>query len=233
MALTPAPFSTAPSTLEVKPRGGFPLPGTIGPRLHGLPAPSAFPLGAAACPLSLRRRGKAISGTCGCLSSLPPGSSDLVCDLLGVKGKDILYIGDHIFGDILKSKKRQGWRTFLVVPELAKELHVWTEKSGEEQSGLGTGECMCGGQARSPSILCSDLLQAQSTALCVCVYESKREHSGFVQGGAPALCLCWSAVPLPLCGPKGWSPSPHSSRPGKGAASASEDRLLPSAHRAL
>ncbi|XP_071585378.1 cytosolic purine 5'-nucleotidase-like isoform X3 [Heliangelus exortis] len=57
------------------------------------------------------------------------GSSDLVCDLLGVKGKDILYMGDHIFGDILKSKKRQGWRTFLVVPELARELQVWTEKS--------------------------------------------------------------------------------------------------------
>ncbi|XP_069475110.1 cytosolic purine 5'-nucleotidase-like isoform X2 [Ambystoma mexicanum] len=57
------------------------------------------------------------------------GSSDVVCDLLGVKGKDILYIGDHIFGDILKSKKRQGWRTFLVVPELAKELNVWTEKT--------------------------------------------------------------------------------------------------------
>lgn len=55
----------------------------------------------------------------------------MVCDLLGVKGKDILYMGDHIFGDILKSKKRQGWRTFLVVPELARELQVWTEKSGE------------------------------------------------------------------------------------------------------
>uniref|UniRef100_A0A672R890 Cytosolic purine 5'-nucleotidase n=2 Tax=Sinocyclocheilus grahami TaxID=75366 RepID=A0A672R890_SINGR len=49
--------------------------------------------------------------------------------LLGAKGKDILYIGDHIFGDILKSKKRQGWRTFLVIPELAQELHVWTDKS--------------------------------------------------------------------------------------------------------
>lgn len=56
------------------------------------------------------------------------GSSDIVCDLLGVKGKDILYVGDHIFGDILKSKKRQGWKTFLVVPELTKELHVWEEK---------------------------------------------------------------------------------------------------------
>ncbi|KAF3702109.1 Cytosolic purine 5'-nucleotidase [Channa argus] len=56
------------------------------------------------------------------------GSSDIVCDLLGVKGKDILYVGDHIFGDILKSKKRQGWKTFLVVPELTKELQVWEEK---------------------------------------------------------------------------------------------------------
>uniref|UniRef100_A0A8D0G4R9 5'-nucleotidase domain containing 4 n=1 Tax=Sphenodon punctatus TaxID=8508 RepID=A0A8D0G4R9_SPHPU len=75
------------------------------------------------------------------------GSSDMVCDLLGVKGKDILYIGDHIFGDILKSKKRQGWRTFLVVPELAKELQVWTEKSGEPQgrggSLLGRGMWLC------------------------------------------------------------------------------------------
>lgn len=54
-----------------------------------------------------------------------------MCDLLGTKGKDIIYIGDHIFGDILKSKKRQGWRTFLVIPELAQELHVWTDKSCE------------------------------------------------------------------------------------------------------
>ncbi|TSM12504.1 Cytosolic purine 5'-nucleotidase [Bagarius yarrelli] len=58
------------------------------------------------------------------------GSSDIICDLLDVRGKEILYIGDHIFGDILKSKKRQGWKTFLVVPELTKELQVWTDKQG-------------------------------------------------------------------------------------------------------
>ncbi|XP_026862313.2 5'-nucleotidase, cytosolic II, like 1 isoform X1 [Electrophorus electricus] len=57
------------------------------------------------------------------------GSSDIICDLLDVKGKEILYVGDHIFGDILKSKKRQGWKTFLVVPELANELRVWTDNS--------------------------------------------------------------------------------------------------------
>uniref|UniRef100_H3CUQ0 5'-nucleotidase, cytosolic II, like 1 n=1 Tax=Tetraodon nigroviridis TaxID=99883 RepID=H3CUQ0_TETNG len=56
------------------------------------------------------------------------GSADIICDLLDMKGKEILYVGDHIFGDILKSKKRQGWKTFLVVPELTKELQVWEEK---------------------------------------------------------------------------------------------------------
>ncbi|KAI5645971.1 5' nucleotidase family domain-containing protein [Phthorimaea operculella] len=36
--------------------------------------------------------------------------------------------GNHIFGDILKSKKIGGWRTFLIIPELVQELHVWTDK---------------------------------------------------------------------------------------------------------
>ena len=46
---------------------------------------------------------------------------------------DILYVGDHIFGDILKSKKRQGWKTFLVVPELTKELQVWEDKKSKKK----------------------------------------------------------------------------------------------------
>lgn len=56
------------------------------------------------------------------------GSCDVFTKLIGAKGKDVLYVGDHIFGDILKSKKIRGWRTFLIVPELVKELHVWTDK---------------------------------------------------------------------------------------------------------
>ncbi|XP_054259103.1 cytosolic purine 5'-nucleotidase isoform X1 [Macrosteles quadrilineatus] len=56
------------------------------------------------------------------------GSCDVFTELIGAKGKDVLYVGDHIFGDILKSKKIRGWRTFLIVPELIQELHVWTDK---------------------------------------------------------------------------------------------------------
>lgn len=56
------------------------------------------------------------------------GSCEVFTKFINAKGKDVLYIGDHIFGDILKSKKLRGWRTFLIVPELVQELHVWTDK---------------------------------------------------------------------------------------------------------
>ncbi|KAF5286386.1 hypothetical protein FQA39_LY16306 [Lamprigera yunnana] len=56
------------------------------------------------------------------------GSCDVFTEFIRAKGKDVLYVGDHIFGDILKSKKIRGWRTFLIIPELVRELHVWTDK---------------------------------------------------------------------------------------------------------
>lgn len=40
---------------------------------------------------------------------------------LGLDGDDILYIGDHIYGDILRLKKDCNWRTAMVIEELAEE----------------------------------------------------------------------------------------------------------------
>lgn len=41
---------------------------------------------------------------------------------LGLDGDDILYIGDHIYGDILRLKKDCNWRTAMVIEELAEEV---------------------------------------------------------------------------------------------------------------
>ena len=38
------------------------------------------------------------------------GSSDGFCKYAGIHGKQILYVGDHIFGDVIKAKKEQAWR---------------------------------------------------------------------------------------------------------------------------
>jgi HAD superfamily 5'-nucleotidase-like hydrolase len=40
---------------------------------------------------------------------------------LGFRGDEILYFGDHTYGDILRSKKSVGWRTAMIVPEIAEE----------------------------------------------------------------------------------------------------------------
>ncbi|KAG9143776.1 hypothetical protein Leryth_011444 [Lithospermum erythrorhizon] len=46
----------------------------------------------------------------------------------------VLYVGDHIYGDILRSKKVLGWRTMLVVPELSREVELlWQLKDVRKQ----------------------------------------------------------------------------------------------------
>lgn len=43
---------------------------------------------------------------------------------LGLTGEEILYVGDHIFGDVLKLKKTFNWRTALVLEPLEEEIEA-------------------------------------------------------------------------------------------------------------
>lgn len=48
---------------------------------------------------------------------------------LGVHADEVLYVGDHIYGDIVKSKKSSGWRTALIVSELEGDVEVRRARS--------------------------------------------------------------------------------------------------------
>lgn len=50
------------------------------------------------------------------------GCASKFTKMLGVGGEDILYVGDHIYGDIVRLKKDCNWRTALVVEELHNEI---------------------------------------------------------------------------------------------------------------
>jgi 5'-nucleotidase len=52
---------------------------------------------------------------------------------LGIFGEDILYIGDHIYGDILRTKKAGLWRTALIVEELEDEIQRTVENANDLQ----------------------------------------------------------------------------------------------------
>jgi HAD superfamily 5'-nucleotidase-like hydrolase len=59
------------------------------------------------------------------------GNATWLEEKLGASGEEILYVGDHIYGDVLKSKKTASWRTMLLIPELERELGL-LETHGEE-----------------------------------------------------------------------------------------------------
>jgi 5'-nucleotidase len=52
------------------------------------------------------------------------GNASLFQNLTRFKGDEILYVGDHIFGDIMQSKGKLNWRTLLVMEELESELET-------------------------------------------------------------------------------------------------------------
>lgn len=50
------------------------------------------------------------------------GCADSLTQCLNISPEEILYIGDHIYGDIVRLKKECSWRTALVVEEINQEI---------------------------------------------------------------------------------------------------------------
>jgi HAD superfamily 5'-nucleotidase-like hydrolase len=63
---------------------------------------------------------------------------------LGAVGDEILYVGDHIYGDILRSKKESSWRTAMIIQEL--EVEVLAHESCRED--FARGEALADGRDR-------------------------------------------------------------------------------------
>ncbi len=48
-----------------------------------------------------------------------------------IRGEQVLYIGDHIYGDILRLRKQHMWRTAMVLQELEREISVGERLEGQ------------------------------------------------------------------------------------------------------
>ncbi|MBN2432096.1 MAG: HAD-IG family 5'-nucleotidase [Acidobacteria bacterium] len=60
------------------------------------------------------------------------GNASLVEEFLHCHGSDILYVGDHIYGDVHQSKNVRRWRTALILRELEAEIRELTEFRKEQ-----------------------------------------------------------------------------------------------------
>ena len=70
------------------------------------------PVEPGSCPRMPNRQGHCYVG----------GDSFFLEKKIGWGGDEILYFGDHTYGDILRSKKSVGWRTAMIVPEVEDEV---------------------------------------------------------------------------------------------------------------
>lgn len=43
---------------------------------------------------------------------------------LGIGGDRVLYVGDHIYGDVLRAKKDSAWRTVMIIQEMEEEIQA-------------------------------------------------------------------------------------------------------------
>ncbi len=69
------------------------------------------------------------------------GSAGQVERALGVSGDEILYVGDHMFGDVHVSKRALRWRTALVLRELEDEIYALEGfRATEEKLTVGMAE---------------------------------------------------------------------------------------------
>jgi len=50
---------------------------------------------------------------------------------LAVSGDEVLYVGDHIYGDILRSKKDSAWRTAMIIQELETEVAAYEDEKDD------------------------------------------------------------------------------------------------------
>lgn len=66
----------------------------------------------AGAPVTRLERGKLYVG----------GSASELARLAGIEGDRVLYVGDHIYGDVLRAKKHSPWRTAMIIQELEREL---------------------------------------------------------------------------------------------------------------
>jgi 5'-nucleotidase len=55
------------------------------------------------------------------------GNLDDLQEALGVTGNRVVYVGDHIYGDMLRSKKDSTWRTAMILQELEDEIRAHVE----------------------------------------------------------------------------------------------------------
>jgi HAD superfamily 5'-nucleotidase-like hydrolase len=82
-------------------------------------------------------------------------------ELLGLRGDRVLYVGDHIYGDMYRAKRASVWRTAMIIQELEQELlhHGRVEESLQQLEVLERRRNRVDSELRYQQLLLQKLAQ--------------------------------------------------------------------------
>lgn len=70
------------------------------------------------------------------------GNAQALHKMLSLSSGDrLLYVGDHVYSDVLRSKRTLGWRTCLIIPELTNEIMVHKKQRTQRGKLLEMRRC--------------------------------------------------------------------------------------------
>lgn len=58
-------------------------------------------------------------------TAFPLSRQHLTAMLETKAGEEIMYVGDHLYSDVLRSKRTLGWRSVFIMPELPEEMKIF------------------------------------------------------------------------------------------------------------
>lgn len=109
-----------------------------------------------------RVRGPVTAGTLPVRGRIYQGGNVRELDqLLGMRGDRVLYVGDHIYGDMYRAKRSSVWRTAMIIQELEEELdlHARVEDRLQRLEVLERRRIRIDGELRYQQLLARKLLQ--------------------------------------------------------------------------
>jgi HAD superfamily 5'-nucleotidase-like hydrolase len=98
---------------------------------------------------------------------LQGGNVRILSAVLGLPADRVLYIGDHIYGDMLRAKRSSVWRTAMVVQELEEELdrHAQVEAALQQLEALDRRRHRLDAELRYQQLLAQQLEQLSEAAV--------------------------------------------------------------------
>lgn len=115
-------------------------------------------------------------------------------------GDEILYVGDHLYSDVLRSKRTLGWRSMFIMPELEEEIKVFSDTLEIRQTIAGLRKLRGELIMKSEEVRRTSNDQLDDDEATMKLLEELKDDDATIKSALAALMMNWHASFHPIWG---------------------------------